>query len=734
MANQISRAVDQAQMNTSQPLSGSTATVQFQAARQHADVGDNGFAASMANFVKAGTNAYGDFKDQQRKAADERSNEIIRKLTPEQRREAIANGTLLYQDDPDAMNMLRQKSGRSAAYDVEDEIQSKINNGEFDDKDRKYVEEYRQTRLDNAAKAYAESAGIDPNDPEYQAGYNADIVQRNAGIFDAHAQRRSKWFQAQAAVNTRGDLAPLLDDPNVMQSPSGGGVIAGYFNNGMKTGQFPSDRQALDSLTMLVKEAQAKPGGVNLLKSLGEQELDMLGGKRKVRDLLDPDVYQAAIVKAQANEYQNNADKSRDFELNITTAEQQDDPTVGWQQLQKIREANQYFQNSTEMTPQKQRLINAETNLIAKVRQQSAANAEKIVKATQQDNRVSIIKAQIQARTEGKQVVISPKMQEVTPETGEFKDSDLATAASQMIDDLDRSSLPDSKKDEMKAAWLRADVENGPFVTRTKTLITDAQREWDLAVRTGQPGDFKRITELQRAYAADPATVGAVFPDQADFLEQVKDLAEVGVEGQQVLIDQQRSKKGISPDEQKLRNEKWAEIMNDTSNKDLSAIPGPLQRVARSLFDGYNERTGNPDLAKAKLTDWLNKNTVAFSEPSDDSAYRGRLSKKDLMADPNDVNSWQSGKAIVEDTIKGLSENPAWSDTGMSVETSNTGDITITSINGKRIRITKQSLQLIHQARQSAEAQAKFDAKKKDTQRGQQMYNDVIRGGVKGPL
>lgn len=733
MTNQIAKAVDQSQLNTSQPLKGSTATVNFQASRQQGQVGNNGFAASMANFVKAGTNAYGDYQDQQRKAADERSNEIIRKLTPEQRREAIANGTLLYQDDPDAMNMLRQKSGRSAAYDVEDEINSKIQNGEFDDKDRKYVEEYRQTRLSAAAKAYAESAGIDENDPEYQAGYNADIVQRNAGIFDAHAQRRSKWFQAQAAVNTRGDLAPLLDDPNVMQSPSGGGVIAGYFNNGMKTGQFPSDRQAIDSLTMLVKEAQNKPGGANLLKSLAEQELHVLGGARKVRDIMDPDVYQAAIVKAQVNEYQQNAEQTRSFELNITTALNQDNPSDGWTQLQKIREANQWVQNSTEMTPQKSALINAEQALIAKVRQQSAESAEKLVKSAQQDNRVSIIKQQIQARTENKQVLIDPKMQEVTPETGEFKQSDLATAASQMIEDLDRSSLPDAKKDQMKAAWLRADIENGPFVQRTKTLITDAQREWEMAVRTGEPGDFSRINELQRAYAADPATVGAVFPDQADFLEQVKDMADAGVDPQ-VLIDAQRSKKGISQDEQKLRNEKWAEIMNDTSNKDLSAIPGPLQRIARSLFDGYNERSGNPDLAKAKLTDWLNKNTVAFSEPSDDSAYRGRLSKKDLMADPNDVNSWESGKAIVEDTVKGLSENPAWSDTGMTVETAGDGSITITSVNGKRIRISKQSLQLIHQARQSAAAEAKFAKEKAGTQRGQQMYNDVIRGGIKGPL
>ncbi|QHB48051.1 internal virion protein C [Pseudomonas phage CHF21] len=738
MANDISRAVDQSRFGGTEQLHGSTATTQFQASIQRAPVGSTGLVEAMQQFVKSGSAAFGTYTEQRQKTADERSNEIIRKLTPEQRREAIANGTLLYQDDPYAMNMLRQKSGRSAAYDVEDEIQTKLNNGEFDGKDRKYLEEYRQQRLAQSAKSYAESAGIDENDPEYQAGFNSDIVQRNAGIYDLHARRRSAWFQSQQAVNTRGDLAPLLDDPNVMHSPSGGEVISGYFNNGLQNGSFPSDKQAIDSLSMLVKDVQQKDGGTNLLRSLRDQTINVLGGPKKVADLIDPDIYENAIAQSEANEYKRYQSRTREFELGITTAINQENPETGWRMLQDLRAKNGWLQGSDNMTPQKQKLIDAEQHMIGMVRQQSQATAKETQKAIQGDARVGYLKQQYEARISGQNVSVDPKFQ---PDigAGEWKGVDAMTAANEIMADITKSNLPDNVKDAKRAAYLRADYQGGPFQTYYQALITDAQREWNNSVRSGEPGDMTRITELQRAYAADPATIGSVYPEQADFLEKMKDMADSGADPS-VLIAAEKATKNMSIDERKFRDQAWADLKNDSSAKDLTSLPGPLERIARTLYDGYNERTGNAKQAQQKVSEWLQKNTVAFTEDQggtssspDQGTLRGRLSKKALMADPADVNSWQGGQSIVEDTLKGLAENPQWADTGMTVEGTDSGDIVISSLNGKRVRITQQQMQLIYKARQAAAAEQKFNEKKESVKTGQLLYNDVIRGG-RGPL
>ncbi|AUV61698.1 internal virion protein [Pseudomonas phage Henninger] len=730
MANQIERAVDGAQMQQSGRLNSSVGTVGFQAAQQRAPVGSNGFAEAMQNFVKAGTNAYGAYKDEQLKTADARSNEIIRKLTPDQRREAISAGTLLYQDDPDAMNMLRYKTGRTAAYDVEDEINQKLSNGEFDGKDRDYLDKYRQQRLTDASKAYAESAGINESDPEYQRGYNEDIVHRSASIYDLHGQRRSKWFQSQAAVNTRGDLAPLLDDPEVMNTPSGGEHIANYFNHGIQSNQFPTDQSVMTSLTQLVNDAQNKPGGGNLIQSLRGQTINVLGGARKVEDLMGADVLDNAIVKSNENEYKKNADRTRSFSLGVTQAINQEDAATGWSMLQKLRGDNSWVQNGDEMTPQKSMLIEAEQHLMTRVKQDSAKRAESMKQGTQQDNRMDVLDKAYAARIAGQNVPVAPKDQAVDPTTtGEFKESDGPTFAARTMDRIDNSGLPDATKDQMRAQYLNADYEGGPFQTYYKTLITDAQREWGNSVRQGEAGDMPRLQELQRAFTTNEATIGAVFPEQADFLQQLKDLAEGGVTPQ-VLIDAQRSKKGTSPDEKKYRDEQWTALMNDSANKDLSSIPGPMQRLARTVYDGFVERTGNADQAKAKLTDWLNNNTVSFSEKDDESAYIGRLDKRTLMASPQDVNSWKDGQDIVKRTMQGLLETPQWAGASATVSSdANTGDILISSPTGRRVRLTKQSLQLIYKAQQEAAKTQAFDQgvnKAKAKQAAGQTYGGIM--------
>ncbi|WP_202979989.1 hypothetical protein [Xylella fastidiosa] len=81
---------------------------------------------SIGRFAKAGADMYIAKEQRARDLADERSNEIIRKLTPEQRREALNNGTLLYQEAPYAMEALRVKTGRKDAYLTDDAVMQKV--------------------------------------------------------------------------------------------------------------------------------------------------------------------------------------------------------------------------------------------------------------------------------------------------------------------------------------------------------------------------------------------------------------------------------------------------------------------------------------------------------------------------------------------------------------------------------------------------------------------------------
>uniref|UniRef100_A0AAU6W4E4 Internal virion protein C n=1 Tax=Pseudomonas phage Lepni01 TaxID=3138536 RepID=A0AAU6W4E4_9VIRU len=744
MANDIARAVDAAQMGGKERLKGSTATVQFQASQQRADVGNNGFADSMAQFVKSGANAYGTYAADKQKNAQAESDRIIRSMSLQQRREAIASGTLHMQDDPDVMNVLRHDTGRTAAFEVESEIQNKLANGEFDEKDRNELDEYRRTRLEMVAQSYAQEAGIDPNDPDYQRGFNSDIVKRNAGLFDLHDQRRSKRYIAQTVVNTRADTSGLLDDPNYMRGTDAGPQMAAYFNAKSASGAIPTDQSLLDSVNLVINDAVNKDHGSSFLKSFREQTVKVMGVDQKVGDLIGQEKYDNLIAKSSEATYKRNQPKFEKFQLDLASAEQQADPARGWDMINRVEAENNWIQDGDGYTSQKQAVTQAKINMMAKLKAHTQATLKATEEAMQTDNRLQAIDDRYKARMSGSLLGTAKKDMPVDGNTGEFKESDWATYADKKLSQIEAMDIPVEQKDIMRGQLLKNDHEDGPFRRGFQTLIDDANKEWQGAVVLGELGDSPKIDQLARVYAQQPELIAALYPDRAGFIEKMNQMKHVGI-NPAVLIESEKKTAKLSKEELIQRNIQWDALKSDPKNKDLSAIPDGMDAMARSLYDAFNASTGDPSAASKLLSNWLSKNTVSFGSDDDDedvqTGYRGMINKKDLMADPNDVNSWEAGKGIVEETVKGIkAASPYWADSPVHITAARNGDIQIGTLTGDVITIKKQSLQLIYQARRQveldaakAEKEATFNEDVKDAQRNQGLYKDFIRGG-RGPL
>jgi hypothetical protein len=104
------------------------------------------------------------------------------------------------------------------------------------------------------------------------------------------------------------------------------------------------------------------------------------------------------------------------------------------------------------------------------------------------------------------------------------------------------------------------------------------------------------------------------------------------------------------------------------------------------------------------------------------------------MADPDDANSWEQGKQIVDETVAGIkAASPYWAESPVTIEANRAGNIQITALTGERITITREQLGLIYQARKRAAAEQDMAEKVDKAQRNQGLYKDFIRGG-KGPL
>ncbi len=744
MANEIARALDSAQMGGKERLKGSTATVQFQASQQRADVGNNGFADSMASFVKAGANAYGTYAQDKAKNAQAESDKIIRSMSLQQRREAIAAGTLHLQDDPDVMNVLRHDTGRTAAFEVESEIQNKLASGEFDNQSREELDEYRRTRLEMVSQSYAQEAGIDPNDPDYQRGFNADIVKRNAGLFDLHDQRRSQRYIAQTVVNTRGDTGGLLDDPEFMRGPGSGIEMAAYFKSKASSGAIPTDQALLDSVNLVINDAVQKDHGSTFLKNFRDQTITVMGIEQKVGDVIGQEKYDNLIAKSAEATYKRNQPKFEKFQLDLASAEAQADPARGWDMINRIEAENKWIQDGDGFTQQKQAVTSTKLAMLAKMKAHTQATLKATEEAMQTDNRLQAIDDRYKARRNGALLGTAKQDMPVDANTGEFKESDWATYAQKKLAQIEAMDIPVEQKDLERGQLLKDDHENGPFRRGFQTLIDDAAKEWQGAVQLGELGDSPKIDQLARVYAQQPELIASLYPERAGFIEKMNQMKHVGI-NPSVLIAADVKNSKLTKEEMIQRNIQWDALKSDPKNKDLSAIPNDMDTMARSLYDAFNAATGDPTAASKLLSNWLSKNTVSFQAGDDDedvqTGYQGMINKKDLMADPNDVNSWEQGKAIVEETVKGIkAADPYWADSPVTITASRTGDIKIATLTGEVVTIKKQSLQLIYSARRQAELEAQkankaaeYDEDVKDAQRNQGLYKDFIRGG-RGPL
>lgn len=696
---------------------GKTISVDYQAASVQAPQGNSGLAAAFTNFVQAGTGLYKQFSEDQKSKADERSNEIIRKLTPQQRRDAIQNGTLLYQDDPYAMEALRLKTGRNAAYAVDDEINTKIQNGEF--RTRGDMEEYRHQRLQDAAKSYAEEAGINPADEQFQKGFNADITDRNIALYGSFNKYFSKQSEETAMLNTRIEMNSFLNDGDLMRSPQSGKAFMSYLREGLTSAAIPSDQRAREVITQTVRDAIQKSGGSSFLQQVRNERITLNGVDASVEEIVGPDVFNAAMVEAQGTEYKMVAKYQEDLSLGVQSAILQDDPTIGLAQIQKLKEQNNLLQPGEELTPQRQMLIQAEASILEAVKRKSAAQAEANTKLIQQQNKQLVIDDVYNRRLAGENVSTNYEDLPVNTSTGEFKRSDMNNYAMAKLQQIDQLDIPEAAKDAQKVALLRADTNNGPFRNAFQTLTQDAAGEWQAAVIRGQydADKMKRFESLRKAYTQDPSSFAALYPDQATLFTTFDQMDKMGLDPQTMIeADKQAASQSR---EMRIESDKaWQELKNDSKNEQLSRLPTSMDASARKVWDSWYYRTGNADAATQNTQKWLNENTVTFTSDGQDGKSIGMVPKHQLMVGDN-PESWQVGRDIIDTARQQLIKTNPWVVNSQLSVVEQNGSVFLQDATGTiRIRYDKELVgKLYREQQQKAQDAAYAAAEKKANQR-----------------
>lgn len=658
MASKLEQALSQLPQAGSTRIRGGSASMQYRPVTiQQEGFRQSNLVQSLAKFGTAMGEAADAYDKRQRDKADERSDEIIRKLTPEQRREAIKNGTLLYQDDPYAMEALRFKTGRNAAFLIDDEVAQRVQNGEF--RTRTEMEEYRHKRLTEGANEFAEQFMINPEDSEFQRGFNANITERNISLYGKHDAFLSEQAQKGAILASKVELSGVLKDPQVLARPESGEFFQRYIDNALKTGSIPSDAQAQQVIIGSLNDVIQRPGATNFLQSLADRPVTLNGKTSTYKELMGEEQWNALMVKAQSTQFDNDAKLSEGFRLGITSALNQDDTSKGWEMLQGAKAELDRLQPGEQMTPERERLIQAEEQMQTRFRQEAKAAAKEMDKRQKTINKNQVIDQQFTKRINGQYVSTSYKDMPTNENTGEFTHSDMVNYANGKLAEIDQMQLTEQQKDRMKLSYLRADSEGGAFRTVVGQLVTDAGSEWSAAVINGKlPEDTTALNKLRTMRNTDPDLFAALYPDKAELFLTLDMMDKQGIDPQ-ILIDADRSRRSLTKEMQYEDDKAWAALKNNSQSPELSRIPASLDAMARKMYDSVKYRTGNSDMAMEQVDKFLKESTVTFKGDDVDGDTIGIIPKNILQVS-DDPKSWEQGRDILEEARKGIIAANPW--------------------------------------------------------------------------
>lgn len=689
MANNVMSALDMARPGMSR-LRSTAGGMGYQAANIQAEQPKSSLLESLGRFAKAGTDVYQAREEHRKGQADAQSNEIIRKMTPEQIREASNNGTLLYQDNPYAMASLRQKVGRNAAYEVDNDAMTQVKAGKF--KTRQELDEYRHQKLQEKIAESAELYGFNPEDEDFKSGYDADITQRNVAIYGAHDQYVNVETQKGAMVNTTKEMSTFTQDPAFLASPQGADQFTSYVNTAQSKGDFPNDDMMVQSIGSQLQNIAAQSGGAIMLRNLADKEITVHGKKTTYRQLYGEEVWKGLEQKADRAQYDNDAKATQALDAGIFEADQMEEPEAALERIHQLQAENNKLQPGEEMTPQRQKLIAAEERQKARIRERNDKQAAEFDALKRKDNTKRAIKEQWRLRLHNDNVSTDPKDLVLNEDMAKPDHEMEMEAVQEMVTGIDNSkTLTDAQKDASKLDLLAKDRENGPFRTLMASTISDANKEYQGAILNGVfPKETPALDKFERMYNANPQLIAGLYPEQAGLIIKLQAVRRQGLDPQ-VLIEAERHRKSMSQEERQADDKAWQVTLNEDIYDGVGSLPTDVEESTRSVYDAVKNVGGDDQAAREAAVKYAKENTVSIKSEEGSDHQVGVISKRTLQV-TSDPASWQTGLQLLNARRgKYLKDHPWLKASDVMVRERN-GEIYLFSLNGAPVHITREQM------------------------------------------
>ncbi|WP_350616950.1 hypothetical protein [Pseudomonas sp. HY7a-MNA-CIBAN-0227] len=712
--NEMARILGQSAQTTSGRQGFQTRSgMGYQAARiAKPDGPDYSLADSLRNFVKAGGDAFNSYDQSMTSQGAGRANEIIRKLSPEDRRSAREDGTLLYQDDPYTMKALRELTGRSAAHELDQEVQTWVSEG--GPKTRKELDDFVQDRREKGGKAFAEMDGLDYDHEDFQRGFNDSVSQRNAALVDTFGRRQSEEHKVNAALRFQGDLSALVSDPAFMRSPEAAQVVAGTIANGLRTGVLAGTAEARKALGGFLQDSTARDGGVALLSAIGEQKIPDSGGEMiAVNDWLGRDHVENLQATAAKSEQTMKTARVEKFHGQLTAALNHPDVNTGLAMLEQQLVQTKRDTPTDVMTPEIQTLMGKQEVLQNRRRQATAQLNVETVKNQQFQVQVQQIRRQYARKLDGEMVSTDSRLLPTTTETGTWRHEEAETYAANLeLSDIERMGLPPRDKTNLVLQYVKGDRKDGPFRKIMNEWGDQAEEQLQGLIASGDTQRFyPALDRFRELVKADPSGMAMLYPERAGIAATLNALDSQGTDGMSLFVTNAQMDAKLPPEARAAQNKQFSTTIRESQSA-MQYMPDSMHAIALMVYKGHFAATGSADGAKAATQKWIADNTVVFKAYG--GSQSGTVFKSEMLMDPGDVTSWKAGsEALTAELAADDAAHPEYGGKGSFIVSHN-GQLFIRNLNG---RVKPLHMQDIRDENARKVAQERADAKQREQEK-----------------
>lgn len=636
---------------------------------------------NWAGLVEAGAKLYGAHSEFADERGKKRSEQILAELTTDERRQAIQDGRLLYQDDTYAMKHLKIAVGRQAAMEKDIETQRMIQQGTKGLRTKEEIDQYLAEDYHRAKAIVASDLNVSEDDPDLLAGWNDNYQRRAIALRESFDQVESKRFVDKAVMSSTAEAVSMFKDPTVLAEPELAGTVIQYMQNKYAQGTIPTPEAYSMILKQSLQGVAASPNSTQTLLYLADEPVEIHGAQVTLRQFMGEAEYDNLIMESENSTLTKQHSVRSElggFEAGIRAQITMGNFDEADRMVDDLDTRNAGLQGSDLASQFKDQIISLRSSVTQARAQALASQRAGLEKQNVISSEVEQWRRLFTARSQGAMISLDPSAQGDMQYANESYKAFFSQTSERADEMLASGRITPELHASIQMETAALSPEDSPARKAITENVTLAKSQLAaMAVLDDDKIDFEKDFEvfnrLGLMFNANPIEFAAIAPELAGQVQVAAKINSLGLDGNKALLDAYRANKDMDDAQRQLKRQEWMDRTISSNFRSLAQVDKGLMDAGYTIYQALTANNINPSEAADAAHEIISEN-VAFismdksSGVAGDRMKRGAISKKRLMTNPSNPDSWRTGQELVEKTFQGfVSENKGLTKHGWSI-------------------------------------------------------------------